>query len=121
MPEEKSTVPFNFDELALVGRVEDTKEKITGYKIKMHTLNSDENLEVLKRTSVLDDVVAKYDILRRANLIYSIISINDEKLSLEQCEKIVYGLQKATLDVIYEGFEELTAQQQKILDELKKN
>jgi len=121
MPEIKEAASLNLDDIALIGKVEKEFEKIKGYKVKMHTLNTAENLEVLKKTSVSEDPIVKYDILKRNNLIFAIDTINSEALSMQQKEAIINKLQSAALDLFYDSYSELLEEQQKILGELKKN
>ena len=122
MSENEKVQQLTPDELAQIGRVEKEFTYYNGAcKVKMHTLNSRENLSALKHTLGIEDAIVKYDMMKKGTLIYCIDEYNGKVMDLKEKENLIYTIQPTLLEEMYDNYLSMIKEQDEMITTLKKN
>ena len=108
--------------LAKLGRVE--KEIVINkeLKIKVHTLSALEQQAALASVpQESSSEFARLSLLQHSVLVQATDEVNGEKISKEQASKLFRELQASLVSDIFTQHSMLTQEQDKVLEELKKN
>jgi hypothetical protein len=109
-----------FDDLATLGQVTKTV-KLGAHEFKMHTLNSREYGQMTARLSEDKNQAARFEELQRWTLAYAIGSVDDKKVRPEQVELLLQTGQLALSNALYNEYVTMMNEQEKLLQEVKKN
>lgn len=109
--------------LSQLGRIEEEREIIKGLKVKLHTLSDEEQSVLAKVASSAEEIIQNYPIIQRITLVSATSSITIDGIAIDKSklEDAYKSMQYGVLNSIYEFYIELTRNQLKIIDELKKN
>lgn len=92
------------------------------WKFKMHTLSVVEQQRALKSIPPdAENEVEKFSYLQISTLTESTDEVNGEKVGKTELNKLYSGMQYNVLSTIFAQYLELTADQDKIITDLKKN
>jgi hypothetical protein len=107
--------------LAQLGRIEKEFEVVPGVKVKFHTLSVVEQQKALASIpdNVLDDN-ARWAYMQQAILVHATDSVNDQKPELAALRELYGTMQYSILVEFFTRYLEVVADQNSILDELKK-
>lgn len=107
--------------LAQLGRVEKEIVLNDETRIKVHTLSVAEQQRALSQLPEgVENEVAKYTYLQEAILIEATGEVNGEKITSDQAKELYAGMQYNLMAQIFSEYNNLTGEQGKVLDELKK-
>lgn len=108
--------------LTQLGRVEKEIELSKDWKIRLHTLSVVEQQQALRTLPQdVEDDLTKLTYLQMAMLISATDTINGEKVTKEELKKLYSDMQNNVLASLFSRYLEINADQNKIIDELKKN
>jgi len=107
--------------LGQLGRVEEEKEVVKGFKVKLHTLSVEEQEALSGIATTTEEVLKNFPAIQIKCLVIATSSINGEALDKGQLEKTYRSLQYGVLNAVYNFYTEVSEKQLKVIDELKKN
>ena len=105
-----------------LNRVEKEFEILDGLKVSMHTLSVIQQQQALSElpTSPLgQDLALRALVLQQALLVYALDAINGEKITLQQAKDFIQNAQAPIFNEIYNCYDLMAQEQDKILTELK--
>jgi hypothetical protein len=112
---------MSLDTLSKLGRVEQEFEIINGLTVKLHTLSAVEQQQALASVpDAVNDDIAKFYHLQQALLVYATDSINGQVLSKDDLRKLYGEMQNAIFQAIFEKYNALAEEQNKLIEDLKK-
>jgi uncharacterized coiled-coil DUF342 family protein len=106
-------------ELVSLGKLE-REITLGGFKIKISSLDGEEEHEVIKETSGITDTFERFDKMRRETLVRAIRTINGKSLSLEMKRELLSKLQTSVIAFLQQAYDEMMKEQASIIEELKK-
>ncbi len=107
--------------LGQLGRIEEEREVVKGFKVKLHTLSVEEQEALSGVASSTEEILKNYPAIQIKCLVIATTSINGEVLDKTQLEKTYKTLQYGVLNTVYSFYLEINEKQLKVIDELKKN
>jgi hypothetical protein len=108
-------------ELANLGKIELEFEVVKGLKVKLHTLSMSEQDRALKSIpATLNDATGQFHHLQKALLVEATESVNGEKLSKTDLDKLYSDMQESLFQEIAAQYTTLLQSQNEVMNELKK-
>jgi hypothetical protein len=107
---------------AVLNRVEKEFEVVNGLKIKMHTLSvlqQQQALAELPTSPLGQDPALRAVVLQQALLVYALDTINGNKVTLQEAKDFIQNLQAPIFNEIYNCYDQLAQEQDRILVDLK--
>lgn len=107
--------------LAQLGRIEKEIEVNKELRVKVHTLSTLESQKALSSIpESIENVVARFAFVQSAMLAQATDEVNGQAVTKEEARELYDNMQYTMLQEIYTVFNELSGDQAKVMEELKK-
>lgn len=117
--------PLSLKEISQLGYIQKTKEVFAGVTLAVQTLSISRQQLILSNIPAdITDPVLKYTRLQVETLAHATLSINDEKYTekdVERLREFYSGLAPIVLQGCYSIYQDAVDEQEKVLSDLKKN